>query len=59
MYPLEGVWTTEDGSKDESLNKDQLVYRIMIRQPEQVTESIVSEAIEQTLKRKIILILIN
>ena len=37
---------------DESLNKDQLVYRIMIRQPEQVTESIVSEAIEQTLKKK-------
>lgn len=52
VYPLEGVWTTKDGSKDESLNKDQLVYRIMIRQPEQVTESIVSEAIEQTLKKK-------
>ncbi|WP_288394637.1 GyrI-like domain-containing protein [uncultured Vagococcus sp.] len=52
VYPLEGVWTTKDGSKDESLNKDQLVYRIMIRQPEQVTESIVSEAIKQTLKKK-------
>lgn len=52
VYPLEGVWTTKDGSKDQCLNKDQLVYRIMIRQPEQVSESIVSEAIEQTLKKK-------
>ncbi|MEG2937477.1 MAG: GyrI-like domain-containing protein, partial [Vagococcus sp.] len=52
VYPLEGVWTTKEGSKDESLNKDQLVYRIMIRQLEQVTESVVSEAIEQTLKKK-------
>ena len=36
VYPLEGIWTTKDGSKDENLNQDQLVYRIMIRQPEQV-----------------------
>ena len=52
VYPLEGVWTTKDGSKDENLNKDQLVYRIMIRQPEQVNLDMMNEAIQQTLKKK-------
>lgn len=52
VYPLEGIWTTKDGSKDENLNKDQLVYRIMIRQPEQVNLEMVSQAIQQTIKKK-------
>ncbi|MBP2966940.1 GyrI-like domain-containing protein, partial [Acinetobacter baumannii] len=52
VYPLEGIWTTTDGSKDENLNKDQLAYRIMIRQPEQVNTEIVNQAIQQTLKKK-------
>lgn len=52
VYPLEGVWTTKDGSKDESLNKEMLLYRIMIRQPELVTEKILQEVIETTKKKK-------
>lgn len=52
VYPLEGVWTTSDGSRDENLNKDALVYRIMIRQPDQVTEADFSESMAQVLAKK-------
>ena len=52
VYPLEGVWTTSDDSKEENLNKDNLVYRIMIKQPDMVTEEIVQEAIEVAFKKK-------
>ena len=35
VYPLEGIWDlTEKGRKSNTLNKDELVYTIMIRQPE-------------------------
>lgn len=52
VYPLEGVWTTSDGSRDDSLNKEALVYRIMIRQPESVTKEMVLESIENTKVKK-------
>ncbi|MGX7023247.1 GyrI-like domain-containing protein [Vagococcus hydrophili] len=52
VYPLEGVWTTSDGSKDENLNKDALVYRIMIRQPEQVTAEMVQQAMKEVRLKK-------
>ena len=52
VYPLEGVWTTKDGSKNEHLNKEQLVYRIMIRQPEQVTKEMVNDVITEVSKKK-------
>ncbi|HCM90801.1 MULTISPECIES: GyrI-like domain-containing protein [Vagococcus] len=52
VYPLEGVWTTSDGSKDENLNKDALVYRMMIRQPESVTDEMVQVAIKEVHLKK-------
>lgn len=53
VYPLEGVWDlTEEGRKLETLNKDELVYTIMIRQPEFVTEEIVEKAFEHVRKKK-------
>lgn len=52
VYPLEGVWTTSDGSKNETLNKNALVYQIMIRQPEAITEANVKESILRVQKKK-------
>lgn len=52
VYPLEGVWTTNDGSKDENLNKAALVYRMMIRQPESVTDEMVQVAIKEVQLKK-------
>jgi len=56
LYPLEGVWDlSEEGivikEKTEELRKDELVYTIMIRQPDFVTEEVAQRALE-TVKRK-------
>lgn len=37
VYPLEGVWTTDDGSRGADLNKTALRYKIMLRQPDRLT----------------------
>lgn len=53
VYPLEGIWDlTEEGRKSSTLNKDELVYTIMIRQPEFVTEEVVDKAFEIVRKKK-------
>ncbi len=52
VYPLEGLWTTSDGSRGTTLNKDALVYRLMIRQPEQVTEAAFLAARDAALAKK-------
>lgn len=44
VYPLEGLWTTSDGSRGATLNKDALVYRIMLRQPDIVTPELFAAA---------------
>ena len=53
VYPLEGLWDlTEEGRKLDRLDKDQLLYTIMIRQPEFATQEIVDRAFESTRKKK-------
>lgn len=53
VYPLEGVWDlTEEGRKSETLDKNELLYTIMIRQPEFVTQDVVDRAFEITNKKK-------
>lgn len=53
VYPLEGLWDlTEEGRKLDSLNKDELLYTIMIRQPDFVTEEVVERAFEHVRKKK-------
>ncbi|MFA5523401.1 MAG: GyrI-like domain-containing protein [Tissierellales bacterium] len=53
VYPLEGVWDlTEEGRKLEKLNKDELLYTIMIRQPDFVTEEVVERAFGNVRKKK-------
>jgi hypothetical protein len=55
VYPLEGVWDITDEAKQkpmETLDKDALVFNLMIRQPDFVTNAYASEIIEQVKKKK-------
>jgi hypothetical protein len=53
VYPLEGIWDfTEEGRQSHVLNKNELLYTIMIRQPDFVTQEVVSKAFEIVMKKK-------
>lgn len=53
VYPLEGIWDlTEEGRKLDTLNKNELLYTIMIRQPDFVTKDIADKAFENVRKKK-------
>ena len=55
VYPLEGVWDlTEKGRKEYNgvLNKDELAFDLMIRQPGFVTPGFAEEIVERTKKKK-------
>lgn len=55
VYPLEGIWDlTEEGKKTqaEKLDKSQLIFNLMIRQPDFVTAEYALEVIERTKKKK-------
>jgi hypothetical protein len=52
VYPLEGIWDlSEKGRQSDVLDKDQLVYKIMIRQPDFVTAEIAAAAMEKARKK--------
>ncbi|MFF2014456.1 GyrI-like domain-containing protein [Paenibacillus sp. NPDC058177] len=47
VFPLEGVWDlTEEGRQKDVLDKDELLYTLMIRQPEFVTADLAAEIIK-------------
>lgn len=53
VYPLEGLWDlTERGRQSEVLNKNELLYTIMIRQPDFVTEEVALTAQDIVRKKK-------
>lgn len=55
VYPLEGVWDIREEYKaafDGKIDKDQLVYNIMIRQPNFVSRVFFQEALEVAKKKK-------
>lgn len=53
VYPLEGLWDlTEEGRKLKTLNKDELLYTIMIRQPDFVNKDVVEKAFKIVRKKK-------
>ena len=53
IFPLEGVWDLADEARGlEKLDKDSLIYTIMIRQPDFVTNDVAQEAIEITKHKK-------
>lgn len=51
VYPLEAVWTL-DSKPGSILNKDELVYNAMIRQPDFVTESVAADNVVAVSKKK-------
>jgi len=55
VYPLEGVWDINDAAKekfDGAINKNDLVFTIMIRQPDFVDEAFYHEMFAFTHKKK-------
>jgi hypothetical protein len=53
VYPLEGIWDlTEEGRKADVLDKDRLLYTIMIRQPDFTTKEVADRALETVRKKK-------
>lgn len=50
VFPLEGIWNKEQES--EILDKNQLIYTIMIRQPDFTTNEIAQIALESVKKKK-------
>lgn len=55
VYPLEGVWDITEEAKNKNsdqLDKNSLIFNLMIRQPDFVTESFAQEIIERTKKKK-------
>ncbi len=50
VYPLEGIWST--ASEKEYLIKDELQYRIMIRQPDFITRGMFDNALEVVRRKK-------
>lgn len=55
VYPLEGIWDLNDAAKlkfDGTLNKDDFVYTLMIRQPDFVEEAFFQEMLALTQQKK-------
>lgn len=55
VFPLEGVWDIDDEAKKNyngTLDKNTLVFKLMMRQPDFVTAGFAFETIERTKKKK-------
>ncbi|PKK98777.1 MAG: hypothetical protein CVV57_06150 [Tenericutes bacterium HGW-Tenericutes-2] len=53
VYPLEGVWDLSDNGREKAyLDKNELIYTIMIRQPEFVTHEIFNDLQKKTILKK-------
>ncbi len=55
VFPLEGVWDITDEAKANftgKLDKNSLVFNLMIRQPDFVTESFAMETLERVKRKK-------
>lgn len=52
VFPLEGVWDLAEEARGlDKLDKDKLVYTVMIRQPDFVTDAVAQAALESTMKK--------
>lgn len=49
---MEGVWTSEKDPGDGPVNKDELIYQIMIRQPDRLTKEDFLAVVEPTFQKK-------
>lgn len=47
VYPLEGLWDLSDkGKQSQQFNKDELLYTIMIKQPDFVNKEVLAKALD-------------
>lgn len=52
VYPLEGLWDIKNrGENSKTFNKDELIYTIMIKQPDFVDEDVFNRAIDIVKKK--------
>ncbi|ACS98726.1 GyrI-like domain-containing protein [Paenibacillus sp. JDR-2] len=53
VFPLEGIWDLDEEARQAAvLDKDKLIYSLMIRQPDFITETLAQEVIETVCKKK-------
>jgi hypothetical protein len=55
VFPLEGVWDIDENAKNNfngTIDKNSLVFKLMMRQPDFVTIDFANEALERTKKKK-------
>lgn len=53
VFPLEGIWDLEEEARGKDIiDKDKLIYTLMIRQPEFLTEEFATTIIEKVKNRK-------
>jgi hypothetical protein len=55
VFPLEGVWDIDDEAKNNftgTIDKNSLLFKLMIRQPDFVSIDFAKEALERTKKKK-------
>jgi hypothetical protein len=53
VFPLEGIWDlAEEARGKDTLDKDKLIYTLMIRQPDFLTDEILEYIIEKIKKKK-------
>jgi len=55
VFPLEGVWDIDENAKNNfngTIDKNSLVFKLMMRQPDFVTIDFAKEALERTIKKK-------
>ncbi|MGL4951404.1 MAG: GyrI-like domain-containing protein [Mycoplasma sp.] len=53
VFPLEGLWDlTEEGKKLDCLNKDELVYKLMIRQPDFLNDKLFDDIRSKVFNKK-------
>ena len=55
VYPLEGIWDISEEAKKTftgTIDKNDLIFTLMIRQPSFITDAYFKEMLEQTKKRK-------
>lgn len=51
-FPLEGIWTATHWDENAPLDKEALVYRLMLRQPDFVTADVFAQARDKAILKK-------
>lgn len=52
VYPLEGIWALKSSGQNNVLNKDNLMFTLMIRQPDFIPEEYAHDIVEQVKHKK-------